>query len=69
MPSSNRVRVAVVNERVFRTVREVNEALPPDQRIRVVLGDPDVDFSTIRGAVDRDQLPGPGHLLRRGRRT
>jgi hypothetical protein len=51
---------APVYEQVFRTVRTVNEALPPDQRIRVVLGDPDVDFSTIRSVADRDQLPGPG---------
>lgn len=36
-----------VFERLFRTVRAVNQALPVHRRIRVLLGDPPVDWSTI----------------------
>jgi hypothetical protein len=33
------------NEQFFRTVRAVNRTLPPAQRLRVLLGDPPVDWS------------------------
>jgi len=36
----------------FATVRGVNLALPPDQRIRVLLGDPPVDWTAIRTPED-----------------
>lgn len=47
---------APVYEQFFRSVRGVNEHLPREQRIRVVLGDPDVDFSVVRSAEDRTEL-------------
>jgi hypothetical protein len=48
---------APVYEQFFRNVRAVNEGLPQDRRIRVLLGDPAVDFARIRSAADRDELP------------
>lgn len=36
-----------VYEQFFRRVRAVNWTLPPGQRIRVLLGDPPIDWSTI----------------------
>jgi len=47
---------APVYEQFFRNVRSVNEGLPRDQRVRVLLGDPDVDFSQIRSAADTAEL-------------
>jgi hypothetical protein len=43
---------APVYERFFRTVRDVNRSLPAGRRLRVLLGDPPIDWST----VTRDQL-------------
>lgn len=43
---------APVYERFFRTVREVNRALPAAQRLRVVLGDPPIDWSTVHTFAD-----------------
>ena len=51
---------APVYEQFFRTVRAVNRGLPDHDRIRVLLGDPPVDFSAIRSAADADELPAPG---------
>jgi hypothetical protein len=45
---------APVYEQFFRRVRAVNWALPPGKRIRVLLGDPPVDWSTI---TSRSQIP------------
>ena len=42
-----------VYEQFFRTVRAANWTLPPDRRIRVLLGDPPLDWSKI---TDYDQL-------------
>jgi hypothetical protein len=36
----------------FRTVREVNAALAPTRRIRVLLGDPPMDWDNIRDRMD-----------------
>jgi hypothetical protein len=36
-----------IREQFYRTVRAVNWKLPPDQRIRVLLGDPPIDWSQI----------------------
>jgi hypothetical protein len=47
---------APVYEQFFRNVRSVNEGLPGEQRIRVLLGDPDVDFSKIQSAADAAEL-------------
>jgi hypothetical protein len=48
---------APVYERFFRTLRAVNWRLPPERRVRALLGDPAVDFGQIRGAADRDKVP------------
>ncbi|MCI0561406.1 MAG: hypothetical protein MN733_23210 [Nitrososphaera sp.] len=47
---------APVYEQFFRNVRHVNEGLPREQRIRVLLGDPDVDFSKVRSVADSAEL-------------
>jgi hypothetical protein len=49
---------APVYERFYRNVRAVNEDLPREQRIRVLLGDPDVDFSKVRNAADPELQKG-----------
>jgi outer membrane protein OmpA-like peptidoglycan-associated protein len=41
-------------ERMFAEVRLVNEALPAALRIRVLLGDPPIDWSTVTGPADED---------------
>jgi hypothetical protein len=51
---------APVYEQFFRTVRAVNRGLPEQDRIRVLLGDPPVDFAELRSAADADELPAPG---------
>lgn len=40
----------------FAEVRAVNQALPPDQRIRVWLGDPPVDWSSIQTREQWEQI-------------
>ena len=54
----------------FRAVREVNATLPAERQIRVLLGDPPMDWENIRGKADfrkwvvqRD--PYPADLVRR----
>lgn len=47
---------APVYQRFFRSVRDLNAGLEPDQRIRVVLGDPPVDWSQVDSAADRDRI-------------
>ena len=54
----------------FRTVREVNAALPPERKLRVLLGDPPMDWDNIRNKADyrkwiiqRDSYP--ADLVRR----
>jgi hypothetical protein len=39
-------------EAFFRTVREVNALRPPAQRLRVVLGDPPIDWESVKTAAD-----------------
>ena len=51
---------APVYEEFLRTVRAVNWRLPRDQRIRVLLGDPPIDWARIRGVADVDAFPAPG---------
>jgi hypothetical protein len=46
----------------FRTVRAVNWARPPGQRLRVLLGDPPFDHAKVRGSADKDYVLG---LVRR----
>jgi hypothetical protein len=43
---------APVYAQFFRTVRAVNWMLPPQRRIRVLLGDPPIDWSRVHGIVD-----------------
>jgi hypothetical protein len=47
---------APVYEQFFRNVRLLNEGLPPDERIRVLLGDPDVDFDRVQSPADFAEL-------------
>jgi hypothetical protein len=54
----------------FRNVREVNASLPPERKLRVLLGDPPIDWSNIRNKADfrkwviqRDSYP--ADLVRR----
>ncbi len=47
---------APVYERFFRTVREVNQALPLEQRIRVVLGDAPIDLGRVQSVADADYV-------------
>jgi hypothetical protein len=42
---------APIYEQFFRTVRAINRTLPPDQRLRVLLGDPPIDWSQITQAA------------------
>lgn len=41
-----------INEEVFRTVRDINAALPPARRLRVLLGDPPIDWEQVRTRDD-----------------
>lgn len=41
-----------VDEEFFRTVRAVNAALPPARRLRVLLGDPPIDWTNVRTRAD-----------------
>jgi hypothetical protein len=51
---------APVYEQFFRSMRTLNASLPAAQRIRVLLGDPDVDWAQITTAADRDKIPTEG---------
>lgn len=46
-----------IYEQFFRTVRAVNRMLPYDQRIRVLLGDPPVDWSVVQTRADIEPFP------------
>ncbi len=48
---------APVYEQFFRSMRTLNATLPTAQRIRVLLGDPALDWAQIRSAADRDKIP------------
>jgi hypothetical protein len=39
-------------EEFFRTVRAINAALPPERRLRVLLGDPAIDWTAIKSRAD-----------------
>ncbi|MFI7416596.1 hypothetical protein [Nonomuraea sp. NPDC049684] len=45
-----------IREQFFRTVRAVNWTLPPQRRIRVLLGDPPIDWSKISTQAQVDAL-------------
>jgi hypothetical protein len=39
-------------EQLFPLVRQINSALPPDRKLRVLAGDPPIDWSKVRGKGD-----------------
>lgn len=41
-----------IYEEFFRAVRTVNTTLPPERRLRVLLGDPPVDWNTVQSFED-----------------
>jgi hypothetical protein len=43
-----------IYEQFFRTVRAINRTLPPDQRLRVLLGDPPIDWTQTKLANEED---------------
>jgi hypothetical protein len=45
-----------IYEQFFLAARALNQTLPPDQRIRVLLGDPPVDWSAIRTPEDARRI-------------
>jgi hypothetical protein len=47
---------APVYEQFFRHVRQVNARLPGGQRLRVLLGNPDIDYGAVRSAADTREL-------------
>jgi hypothetical protein len=47
-----------IYEQFFSSIRGLNESLPADQRIRVLLGDPPVDWSAIRTREDARTIRG-----------
>lgn len=50
-----------IYEEFFRAVRDVNKSRRPDQRLRVLLGDPPIDWSAVRGADDIKAWDRDGH--------
>lgn len=52
----NPVWDAPVYEQFFRIVREINRPLPPEKQIRVLLGDPPIDWSTVKTIDDYAQF-------------
>jgi hypothetical protein len=56
-------------EGLFRTVRTVNASLPRERQLRVLLGDPPIDWDGVRSKADRDRWIGlrdtyPADLIR-----
>ena len=45
-----------IYEEFFRAVRAVNASLPRERRLRVLLGDPPIDWDTIRSEGQRQAL-------------
>ena len=48
------VWLAPMYEGVFSDIRSVNRTLPPKLRFRVLLGDPPIDWTLVRGPADED---------------
>jgi outer membrane protein OmpA-like peptidoglycan-associated protein len=48
------VWAAPVYEDLLKEIRDVNSRLPAGKRIRVLLGDPPIDWSVVRGPADED---------------
>src|SRR5579862_1841485 len=47
---------APIYEQLFRAVRDVNASLPNDHKLRVLLGDPPIDWLKVKGPMD---IPAP----------
>ena len=53
-----------IYEAFFRAVREVNALLPADRHLRVLLGDPPIDWSVVRTREDVGRgLASRGHVM------
>src|SRR5688572_22830706 len=72
------VWTAPMYEGFLRDIRDVNATLPPAKRIRVILGDPPIDWSVVRGPADEDMNDWRDahfawaieeHVIKRGRRA
>jgi outer membrane protein OmpA-like peptidoglycan-associated protein len=48
------VWTAPMYEGMLADVRALNESLPPSTRVRVLLGDPPIDWSVVKGPADED---------------
>ena len=48
------VWTAPMYEGMLADIRALNESLPPSRRVRVLLGDPPIDWSVVRGPADED---------------
>jgi outer membrane protein OmpA-like peptidoglycan-associated protein len=48
------VWTAPMYEGMLSEVRSLNRTLPPSKRVRVLLGDPPIDWSIVRGPADED---------------
>jgi hypothetical protein len=51
-PTTNAVPDNPVYEAFFRAVREVNSSLPRDRHLRVLLGEPPIDWTSVRTFAD-----------------
>src|SRR5688572_9102480 len=68
-----------IYEEIFRAVRDLNRSLPPDRRLRILLGDPPIDWREVRTADEyrgwlkqRDSHPAAliqREVLAKGRRA
>jgi hypothetical protein len=53
-----------IYEEFFRAVRQVNKSRRPDQRLRVLLGDPPIDWSAVRSGDDLESwMDRDGHAV------
>jgi outer membrane protein OmpA-like peptidoglycan-associated protein len=72
------VWTASLYEGVLEDIRALNATLPPGERVRVVLGDPPIDWTAVRGPADEDMNDWRDahfawvveeHVMKRGRRA
>ena len=72
------VWTAPMYEAFLHEVRSLNQTLPADRRVRVVLGDPPIDWSDVRGPADEDMNDWRDahfawavdeHVMKKGRRA
>jgi hypothetical protein len=50
--------VSAFYEELFPLVRQINRKLPPGKRLRVLAGDPPIDWRTVRSQADVRSFPG-----------